>query len=89
MLPADRLTVTTFVPNDDFDVVVTSMHPTDAVLTEGDGDFSKKTWEISRAIFPGQGISYQWYPRSMDLVSQAGVLGSKRDVQTNGATNPV
>ena len=89
MLPADRLTVTTFVPNDDFDVVVTSMHPTDAALTEGDGDFSKKTWEISRAIFPGQGISYQWYPRSMDLVSQPGAIGSKRDVQTNGATNPV
>jgi hypothetical protein len=87
MLPADRLTVTTFVPNDDFDVVVTSMHPTDAALTEGDGDFSKKTWEISRAIFPGQGISYQWYPRSPDLVTQADVLGSKKDVQTNGAAH--
>jgi hypothetical protein len=87
MLPGDRLTVTTLVPHEDFEVLVTSMHPTDATLIEGDGDdFTRKSWEIPRAIFPGQGISYQWFPRSGAKHAQPGIVGVTERPHTNGST---
>jgi hypothetical protein len=87
MLPADRLTVTTLVPDEDFEVLVTSMHPTDAQLIEGDGeDFTRKSWEIACAIFPGQGISYQWFPRRRAQPAEPESVAVVEPVRANGGT---
>jgi hypothetical protein len=61
LTPADGMSITILTPRKDFGVDVVSMHPEDAILMRPRNGFSR-TWQSRHPIFPGQDVSYQWYP---------------------------
>lgn len=72
MNPADGMDVTAYVPNRDYSVELVSMHPDDAVPETVADPERRRRWHLKRAIFPGQGVCFQWYPRKpVALLSSA------------------
>jgi hypothetical protein len=66
MSPADGMDVTAYVPNRDYVIELVSMHPDDAVAETISDPQRRRRWHLKQAIFPGQGVCYQWYPRKPD-----------------------
>lgn len=82
VLPMASLHLEILIPNEDFEVKATSLHPEPEELVSSPHETNFKAWAIPHGIFPGQGIYISWYPK---VAATEGAGGAVPDaIATNG-----